>query len=97
MLSNKNAAVIFFFALAVRIINLFFLIPEGFDFKLEDQGIYVGLGLSMLETGNFSYNNGDGYTIETERTPLYPFFLAFVWDIAGYNPWAIVFIQSLID
>ena len=96
-LSAKSISIVFFLALAIRLVNLFLFIPDDFDFRLEDQGIYVNLGLSMLETGDFVHNTGNSYVVETERTPLYPAFLAIIWSVFGYNPWAVVIVQSILD
>jgi len=96
-ISNKSILIVFFLALIVRLVNLFLLIPDDFNFRLEDQDIYVNLGLSMLETGEFVYNSDNIYITETARTPLYPVFLSAIWNLVGYNPWAVVFIQSIID
>jgi 4-amino-4-deoxy-L-arabinose transferase-like glycosyltransferase len=95
--SSKSFLFVFFAALIIRMVNFFLLIPDDFNFKLEDQGAYVNLGLSMLETGRFVYDDSDGYVIETARTPLYPAFLAAIWNIVDYNPWVVVFIQSVVD
>ena len=95
-ISNKSILIVFFLALIVRLVNLFLLIPDDFNFRLEDQDIYVNLGLSMLETGEFVYNSDNIYITETARTPLYPVFLSAIWNLVGYNPWAVVFIQSII-
>jgi len=93
----KSILTLFLLALTVRLIYLFFLISDDFNFRLEDQDIYVNLGLSMLERGEFVYNSGGTYVVETARTPLYPTLLAMVWSVVDYSPWAIVFIQSVID
>ena len=93
----KQVLIIFGLALLVRAINLFLLIPDDFNFRLEDQDIYVNLGLSMLQTGDFVYQVGSGFEVETARTPLYPAFLSVIWSVTGYNPLAVVFIQSIID
>ncbi len=95
--SVKQMLIIFGLALLIRIINIFLLIPDGFNFQSDDQEIYVNLGLSMLQTGDFVYQTGSGFKIETARTPLYPTLLSIIWSITNYNPWAIVLIQSVLD
>ena len=94
---SKNILIVFFLALIVRIVNLYFLIPDDFNFISEDQDIYVNLGMSILETGKFVYNNDGIYTIETARMPLYPYFLSGIWGMVGFNPLVVIFIQSIID
>ena len=94
---KNQVLAIFVLALLMRIFNLFFLIPDDFDFRLEDQDIYVNLGLSMLQTGDFVHQTASGFYVETARTPLYPAFLSAIWSLSGYNPWVVVFFQSIID
>ena len=97
IIHNKNILIVFFLALCIRMANLFLFIPDDFNFRLEDQDIYVNLGMSMLETGSFVYNTNGVYTVETARTPIYPYFLSYIWSVFNYNPWTVVFIQSIID
>ena len=94
---SKQVLIIFGLALLVRAINLFLLIPDDFNFQMEDQDIYVNLGLSILQTGDFVYQTGSSFNMETARTPLYPAFLSVIWSVTGYNPWAVISIQSIID
>ena len=93
----KQVLIIFGLALLIRVINLLLLIPDDFNFRLEDQDIYTNLGLSMLQTGDFVYQAGGSFEMETARTPLYPAFLSVIWFITDYNPLVVVFIQSIID
>jgi hypothetical protein len=81
----------------MRMFNFFFLIPDDFNFRSEDQDIYVNLGLSMLQTGDFVRQEVNDFYVETARMPLYPAFLSAVWSLSGYNPWIIIFLQLVID
>jgi len=97
MTQTSKIVIVFLLAMVVRIINILFFMPDSFDFMMEDQSTYVNLGISMLEVGDFVRNNGTEYVVETERVPLYPFFLSVIWRVFEFNPWVVIFIQSIID
>jgi hypothetical protein len=94
---SKNLLIIFGLSLLIRIIYIYLLIPDDFNFRLEDQNIYTNIGLSIIQTGEFVHQTDSGFEIETERTPLYPAFLSVIWLLTDYNPWFVIFVQAVID
>ena len=96
IMSLNKVMLIFFIALIVRIIYAWFFIDTD-SLILEDQMMYIQLGETMAETGDFLQNTSKGYTMVTDRVPGYPAFLAAVYTIFGENNIAIVVVQALID
>ena len=92
----KKILFVFLVALTMRIVYAWFFVDAS-NLILEDQMMYIQLGGTMAETGDFLQNTSKGYTMVTDRVPGYPAFLAAVYTIFGENNIAVVAVQAFID
>lgn len=70
-LSTRDLATVYFAALLVRVVNLFFITDIDTTRFIEDSSIYWNGARDWIESGFFSRQSENGYVIETERVPLY--------------------------
>lgn len=92
----KNFLFIFAVALIIRVVYAWFFV-EASNLILEDQTLYIQLGKTIAETGNFLQTTNHGYTAVTARLPGYPALLSVVYTLFGENNMAVVGVQILID
>jgi len=92
----KKVLLVFFIALIVRIGYIWFFIEIDY-LTLEDQMMYVQLGKTIAETGEFLQYTDSGYIPATDRVIGYPTFLAVIYSLFGENNMAVVIAQIFID
>ncbi len=94
--------IIFSIALLLRI--LFFLFESPWDQNIlenkiikmgTDQRGYHQLAINLLETNELTFKKGLPPT--TLRTPVYPLFIAIIYQIFGILPWVVIIFQILFD
>lgn len=85
--------VIFLFAFFIRFLAIVNL-PVEYQKPQGDPAEYDGLAISLLTTKSFSYDNG---LPTSNRTPLYPLFLAFIYSIFGHSYFWVRFIQAILS
>lgn len=94
----RKVIIIFLFALSARALYLFVLPPSTDDLSFADSSMYLSLADDMIESRGFNRHNADnGFSPETERTPLYPAFLALLKLSVDNYPFSVVIWQAVID
>ena len=98
IIGKNRLLFIILLALALRLIP--FLIYEPWDNEVVKENILVSdakeyheLGLHLLSTGRYPVNT----FVSTKRTPLYPWFLAFIYSIFGVKPYVVLVLQILMN
>ena len=83
----KNYMLVFIISLIIRLIYVFILTPEShFIYGSEDSLMYLKLSDATYETGGrFVHASGEGYIPETERVPIYIYFLALIKYFSNNN------------
>jgi hypothetical protein len=86
---------IFIIASLVRFSYIFFFV-DGADLIAEDQSAYINFAKFLVENGPSAYleQNNEMFA---ERTPVYPFFLMWVYSFIADSNIAVVYIQAFID
>lgn len=97
-IKNNRLLFIILFATILRLIP--FLIYEPWNnnvikdnILVSDAREYHALALHILETGSYPEHT----FLSTKRTPLYPWFLGFVYSVFGVNPYIILLLQILLN
>ena len=85
---TKNALIIFFLALLVRVAYIIFFIESEYLFT-EDQSLYINLAKQFPNNGFLG--------LDPERMPGYPLFIAYIYGIFGEVVWNVILIQILLD
>jgi len=88
---------IFFAAVAVRLLNLAILPTDPAALLREDASLYWTGAAVFIEHGSFSREFGDTLVPHTERVPGYMLFLAAIRAIFGNSLIAALVIQALVD
>lgn len=99
---NKTRAqwtLLLFFALALRLTyQLSIVALDGTVHNGSDTSKYVWRALSILEHGHVEWNEATRTGLDTERMPLYPYFLAFLfWFADGAKLHFVTVVQAFID
>ncbi len=103
MKSEANAlnvttfAVIYVFALAVRLLNLALIPDIDTHAMIEDSPMYWTGAATWLDSGFFSRASDAGFVHETERVPLYFVLLAAFRWLFGDTLVPVVISQALLD
>jgi hypothetical protein len=86
-------ATIFILALLVRLVNLAVLGGGDSFFAERDSLVYWDFGAELARPETFVST----LLGRTDRTPLYPLFVAGVMSIFGKAPWAVALLQTMLD
>ena len=85
--------ILFFIALSVRLIYIL----QGHEVPLQDTPDYDEIALNLLRGEGFvARQNWFGHEIRSWRPPFYPFFLASIYQVAGYGHMAVKVAQALV-
>lgn len=85
-------------ALSARAFYLFILPPTIEDLSHADSAMYLALADDMIESRGFNrHDSAQTYVPETERTPIYPAFLALMKLSTNNYPFSVVIWQAVID
>lgn len=99
-MGKRALSVVFFGALAIRLVNLWLLSGDLDNFFLEDANLYWPGGGYLAATGHFDASStqvaGSGAP-GSERVPLYLLFVAGIRFLFGDAPLAAIFVQAFID
>jgi hypothetical protein len=95
--SSRIWGVIFFIALAVRLLNVAFLPTAPEALLREDAPLYWSGAEILLEQGSFLYRADDTLLPQTERVPGYFLFLAAIRAIFDDSLLAVLIAQSVVD
>ena len=96
MATINRALFVFVIALIIRSGYVWFFI-EVDNLILEDQMMYIQLGKTIAEIGDFLQVTNNGYTAITDRVLGYPTLLAAVYTLFGESNMAVVIVQIIID
>ena len=92
----RRVLLLFLAALAVRLAYQWVLLALGGANMDVDSGGYIALAGNILEGGEMAGAGASGP--ETERMPLYPYFLALIFSLSGgTNIGAAVSVQAIVD
>lgn len=85
--------ILFFTALSARLIYIL----QGHEVPPQDTPDYDEIALNLLRGEGFvARQNWFGYEMRSWRSPFYPFFLASVYQLAGYSHFAVKVAQALV-
>lgn len=93
----RNIINLLCFALAIRFSYICLLVLMDGNFLADDSRMYIELATSIMQTGHL-YNVEAGVLPSIARMPVYPHFLAILFELSGsVNYIAIVAAQAVID
>jgi len=99
ILTKQQFCLLFFAAALLRLAYLALVVL--FDGQINngsDSEKYLKLATNLGAHGSLLTWDGEQYRPETDRMPLYPYFLALILEIAGIQRlWAVAIFQALID
>ena len=78
---------------------IFALLNNGPLFGIKHSADTYGydlLAVNLIEGNGFSIHQNPPFLPDTNRTPIYPFFLAFIYWLFGYKPYIVLCLQSII-
>ena len=85
--------ILFFTALSARLIYIL----QGHEVPPQDTPDYDEIALNLLRGEGFvARQNWFGYEMRSWRSPFYPFFLASIYQLAGYSHLAVKVAQALV-
>jgi 4-amino-4-deoxy-L-arabinose transferase-like glycosyltransferase len=98
---HKELITIFLLALGVRLTLFIIVSPWSDEFAKEriltpDSYWYQNIAVNLLEHNVFSKSISSPYVPDIHRTPIYPFFLAFLYALFGYKLYIPILCQLLI-
>ena len=85
--------ILFFTALSARLIYIL----QGHEVPPQDTPDYDEIALNLLRGEGFvARQNWFGHEMRSWRTPFYPFFLASIYQLAGYSHFVVKVAQALV-